>query len=103
MKRLSIPMALRKAVWSKWNGIQNGIAECYTGCGTMIDSFSWQAGHVISKKQGGEDCVDNLRPVCSTCNQSMGTENMKLFSNKYFFKSSRFNNEDCYVKHFIYK
>ena len=33
-----------------------------------------------TEKNGGLTNIDNLRPVCSTCNKSMGTKNMVDFS-----------------------
>lgn len=39
----------------------------------------WEAGHIMSVKEGGTDTLDNLRPICKSCNRSMGTENMDAF------------------------
>ncbi len=44
---------------------------------------SWECGHIVSVRDGGNDSVGNLRPVCSTCNKNMGTENMDSFIEKY--------------------
>ena len=41
-------------------------------------------GHIISEADGGEITVDNILPICSGCNLSMGTKNMELFVEKYY-------------------
>jgi hypothetical protein len=46
---------------------------------------SFQCGHVIAEANGGVIHVDNLRPICSICNQSMGTENMDDFRKRCGF------------------
>ena len=41
--------------------------------------MNFACGYVISEHMGGTLDVDNLRPVCTTCNSSMGTRNMRDF------------------------
>ncbi len=50
--------------------------QCGAGCPTMIDPFTFEAGHIESVANGGPNTFDNLIPICSTCNKSMGKENM---------------------------
>jgi hypothetical protein len=38
----------------------------------------------VSYKDGGKDDISNLRPVCDTCNLSMGTRHMDSFKSDYF-------------------
>jgi hypothetical protein len=41
---------------------------------------TWHAGHVVAEsKGGGPTNVQNLRPVCISCNMSMGSKNMMEF------------------------
>jgi hypothetical protein len=35
--------------------------------------------HVIPKAKGGQNTVENLRPLCGSCNSSMGTRNLNSF------------------------
>ena len=42
-------------------------------CKNKLDT--WQAGHVISEKNGGETSVNNLKPICKCCNLAMGCQN----------------------------
>ena len=39
--------------------------------------------------QSGPSTVDNLRPICGSCNSSMGTENMLKFMNRCGFSKSK--------------
>ena len=38
---------------------------------------------ITFRKNGGEAKVDNIRPICSDCNLSMGSTNMDVFMEKY--------------------
>ena len=41
--------------------------------------MSFHCGHVISEFNGGNATIDNLRPICPSCNSSMGRTNMDIF------------------------
>jgi 5-methylcytosine-specific restriction endonuclease McrA len=82
--RQPIKAAVRTAVWNKYIG-KSAEAECFVGCGNTIGCFNFECGHVIAHSKGGLDTIQNLRPICSTCNKSMGTMNMNKFIKKYGF------------------
>lgn len=46
-----------------------------------INQGCFEAGHIVSFKNGGSDEISNLRPVCSICNKSMGIMNMDEYKN----------------------
>lgn len=50
---------------------------------TLISITNFEVGHVIAEKDDGTLEISNLRPICSVCNHSMGTENMVDFVKKY--------------------
>ena len=78
-----IPQVKRKLVWEKYLG--NVIkSNCYCCNITKIDALNFECGHVISRADGGDDSIDNLRPICSSCNKSMGTENLYIFKKKNY-------------------
>ena len=52
----------------------DGICQCCKT--TPIHSTNFDCGHIISEKNGGKVHLENLRPICRTCNSSMGTQNM---------------------------
>ena len=43
-----------------------------------------EGAYIVSVDNGGTDNIDNLKPICATCNKSMGTENLEEFKNKHF-------------------
>jgi 5-methylcytosine-specific restriction endonuclease McrA len=86
-KRKPLPSAVRTAVWNKYIGSSKGEAKCVIGCGTTISLSTFHCGHVKSKAKGGDDKIDNLRPICANCNTSMGTMNLNEFIKKYGFTS----------------
>jgi hypothetical protein len=86
MNKKTIPKRLREKTYSKYNGTSYH-SECYTGCGKIITPFEFEAGHVISEFNGGKTEIENLRPICSDCNKSMGTMSMHDYVEKCNFKS----------------
>jgi hypothetical protein len=77
--RKSIPAALKRLVWNKYIGESIGKAKC-TCCGlTDITQLSFHCGHVLADSQGGTCTVENLRPICQSCNSSMGAVHMDQF------------------------
>ena len=33
---------------------------------------AFHCGHIMPKCRGGEDSIENLRPICANCNARMG-------------------------------
>jgi len=85
-KKHKIPKLLKNQSWDTYIGKEKGIGNCYC-CSAEIDSKHFECGHVIPVSKGGPDTIDNLRPICSLCNKSMGTKNMDEFIKKYIKKS----------------
>jgi hypothetical protein len=81
--RRSLPAAVRAAVWNTWNGRDAGTGPCQV-CGFDISHQDFECGHVVAQSRGGRDTVDNLRPICRTCNRSMGADNLDDFKREYF-------------------
>lgn len=78
-KKKSIPLVLKRRLWSKYFGEQNGIATCPCCKLTQISTFSFHCGHIISERNGGLLVLDNLIPLCQSCNSSMGTKSYNEF------------------------
>jgi 5-methylcytosine-specific restriction endonuclease McrA len=67
-----IPKALREQVWKCYYA-EAFKKKCWVKwCENTITPFSFEVGHNIPKSKGGSDSLDNLRPICSNCNKSMG-------------------------------
>lgn len=82
--RKTIPQALRKALWETEIGT-NYIGKCYV-CGGRTTPFEFEAGHIISSSDGGEDTLRNLRVLCCLCNRSMGTQNLDEYKCQFYNK-----------------
>ena len=96
-RKAHIPHALRRTVWNTYIGEDIGSTECYVGCKTKISQMTFECGHIEAESKGGLTIVENLRPICSSCNKSMGTRNMHDFMKTFGFKSDIIeenNNDD---------
>lgn len=82
-KKQSIPKSLKRQVWCQWIGREKGIAKCLCCNVVDIEKDSFACGHIIAESKGGKLEVNNLKPVCMSCNSSMGTINMNDFIKKY--------------------
>ena len=82
-RRGPLPAALRVAAWNAAFGERAGEGRCAC-CGRAITQQGFECGHVISRHSGGLDTLDNLRPLCTTCNRSMGARNMDEFREAHF-------------------
>lgn len=74
-KRKSIPKAIKNKCWDVNIGKEKGVGKCCV-CMTEINAKHFEAGHIISIKNGGQNNVSNLKPVCEECNKYMGSKNM---------------------------
>jgi len=82
-RRKTIPKILKDLTWQKWIGDHIAKAKCLC-CGiNEIKMNSFHCGHVISEADGGPTTVENLRPICATCNLSMRTQNMVKFKQQH--------------------
>ena len=78
-KKKSIPLVLKRRLWDKYFGEKNGIAMCPCCKMTQISTFSFHCGHIVSERNGGALILDNLIPICQSCNSSMGTKSYNEF------------------------
>ena len=73
-KKQHIPKALREQCW-----VQN-FGKCFDHscyiewCDNKISVFDYHVGHNIPESKGGKLCLENLKPICSRCNHSMGSQ-----------------------------
>ena len=78
-----IPIALKRQVWDHWIGKEKGIFNCLCCNISEIEKNNFDCGHVVAEINGGELSVINLKPICGSCNSSMGIANMNDFIKKY--------------------
>lgn len=77
-RRASLPLAVRAAVWNRSFGERAGTGAC-ASCGVQLTQQTYECGHIVPVARGGTNHVDNLRPLCRTCNRSMGARAMTTF------------------------
>lgn len=81
-KRRRIPAVLREHVWKKHNKNMCDIGECYV-CESELRFADMECGHVVAAALGGQDTVDNLMPVCKSCNRDMGIMHLEEYRNMF--------------------
>jgi hypothetical protein len=86
-KKKSIPKHVKTLCWNKYIGENVNSYPCTCCNVTTIKITDFHCGHVKSESDGGETRIDNLRPICSNCNLSMGTMHMEEYQ-KYFKEST---------------
>jgi 5-methylcytosine-specific restriction endonuclease McrA len=71
-RKATIPAAIREQIWLRQFGkVFEG--KCPVAwCQNMIDVYNFESGHNIPESKGGKTTPDNLIPICSRCNKSMG-------------------------------
>jgi hypothetical protein len=78
IERKPISKAVKNKVWEKEFGSKtSGTCPIYS-CSNILSldtANSWQCGHLCSVKNKGETVLENLKPICTPCNQSMGANN----------------------------
>ena len=84
---MKISKILRNQVWVHHVG-ENFKVPCTCCAFNEINVFNFECGHIIPESKGGKTQCDNLKPICRTCNASMGTENMTEFIKRCGFRNS---------------
>ena len=79
-RKAKIKAALREQVWLRHSG-PVFTSKCQTRwCNNDINVFNFQCGHIQAESKGGPTTVENLVPLCSRCNQSMGTTHLDAWN-----------------------
>lgn len=88
-KKKPITKSVKNAAIAKHNPKKSSVLLCACCRATEfgILGSGYHMGHIISENDGGEATVDNLVPICVTCNTSMGTRHMGEFIKEYHPKN----------------
>ena len=78
-KKVRIPSTIRNCVWNKYMGDTKKKGLCFCCNSEQITFANFECGHIQAVSKNGETTINNLRPICSLCNKSMGTNNMEEF------------------------
>lgn len=87
-RKEKIPLAIRNATWSKYIGASYN-SLCFCCNFEPITKVNYECGHIISEKHGGKVHLNNLRPICSACNKSVGTKNMEKFMEEFGLEKNK--------------
>lgn len=81
-KREQLPKTVRNALFINYfKDSRKGMCMCCKREEITLGNF--QAGHIVAHVNGGTNTLDNLVPICTLCNLSMGTMNLNDFIKKY--------------------
>jgi HNH endonuclease len=75
----TITHTLKIKCWDTHIGVDIGKTKCLCCNHNDITQHHFHCGHVVAEANGGTIHIDNLRPICSACNNSMRTRNMDEF------------------------
>ena len=94
-KKKSIPKKIKDDTWKKYIGNKNEVL-CICCRTHIITPFDFHAGHIQSEANGGDATVENIRPICSGCNLSIGKRNMDEFIAKHYPANKSKFDAACY-------
>ena len=70
--RTALPKAVREQLWLRDVGKKFETDCSVKWCKNKINVFDFTVGHNYPVSKGGTNDLDNLKPICSRCNSSMG-------------------------------
>lgn len=76
LNRQPIYDKLRDEVW--YNAFNEPMGNCFC-CKNEIQIYNFDCGHIVSVHDNGESIIQNLLPICHTCNLDMGITNMNIY------------------------
>ena len=90
-KNKKIPLSIKNQLWFKYFGKEKAIGICNL-CKEEIHITNFHTSHKISRFNNGSDELENLIPLCKSCNLSMGKTNYDDYKLKYHNKNIIINN-----------
>lgn len=79
-RKKQILQAIRFDVWKTRFGNNMESRKCPCCNLNELSLTNFDCGHIISAKNGGNICPENLIPICGSCNNSIGSCNMNDFA-----------------------
>jgi 5-methylcytosine-specific restriction endonuclease McrA len=91
MTKVRIPQKLREEVWVQSMGLTFQ-GSCKTPwCRNLMSVFDFHVAHKIAESKGGLTKLENLIPLCSRCNLSMGTKSYEEWLKYGNCKNAKFS------------
>jgi 5-methylcytosine-specific restriction endonuclease McrA len=85
-RRKTIKQGIKRQVWDKHVGADLAKAKCPCCKHNQIDVNTFLCAHFKGESEGGILEVDNLRPICSTCDTDIETQSISEFMKTYNIK-----------------
>jgi hypothetical protein len=77
-RRKTLSVSKINSVWRKmYNEMDAVCLLCEQSKMSINDRTTWEVAHVKPFVDGGEDELDNLRPLCRSCNRKMGRHHFR--------------------------
>ena len=102
----NIAKAVKEQIWIQHFG-ETFRHKCYIPwCTNSLTPFSFHAGHDVPRSKGGTNTIDNLFPICSSCNCSMGNkysiQEWIHINSKLSFKRQICTSVLCFIQRLFY-
>ena len=81
-RRKTIPRILHRQIWEKCN--PNGFDGICWCCGEHLEFAKMECGHDIPRARGGTDELENLYPICTSCNRSCNDDILHEYKAKWY-------------------
>lgn len=81
-----ISTKLKENIWNTYYNSKTKKQCPISNCKKFITNKKFHAGHIISEKNGGNLEIDNLHPICATCNTKMSIKNWVEYDKISFLK-----------------
>jgi hypothetical protein len=81
-KKQNIPNALKISVWNRYIGHDIAISKCCCCEIRDINMRSFHCGHINAESNNGKTNINNLIPICQTCNTSMSKNDLFVFKER---------------------
>jgi len=96
MSKAKILTKIKEEVWHCYNECYNAnIGKCFACQKNEISQTNFACGHVISEYDNGSLTLENLRPLCTSCNSSCNTKHLFEWMKENGLYRSICLEEDC--------
>jgi hypothetical protein len=83
-RRKELPTQIQRRVWNTHVGINVALTRCMCCEEGEINNIKFAVGFLRDAHEGGTLKVDNLRPICEACDESIGLLSINEYASTYF-------------------
>lgn len=82
-----IKESIKNSVWEKYCDPKSYEGKCFCCLKSIKRSVKgWECGHITPRSKGGEAILNNLRPLCPSCNSNSGIGGMHMYEYMFYHK-----------------